>query len=156
MFRDGRAGRSMSYAVPAVQRKWVQTARALFRGTVRHKAMGRGRKGRKSYLSSLRCVSTTAANAENRIFVVKLAPSGSSSKHCLSQPHTLACTAGFPRALKAFNWAAETLNCSTKPASSHRCFQQRMGTRLVSEAGVEEPGSLQFHICLHFTVQPFL
>lgn len=36
----------MTYAVPAVQRILVHTARALFRGTVRDKATGGGRKGR--------------------------------------------------------------------------------------------------------------
>lgn len=50
MFRDGIIGRSICYAVPAVQRKLVQTVRALFRGTVRDKAMG-GRRKREEKLS---------------------------------------------------------------------------------------------------------
>lgn len=58
MFREAITGKSMSYAVPAVQRKLDQTARALFRGTVRDKATGEGRKGRKSCLPSFGCVST--------------------------------------------------------------------------------------------------
>lgn len=121
--------------------------RALFRGTVKHKATGRG-KNREEKLPPF------PQMCEHQLLPTWITTSSLSSQHPVgaaasTATHSLtpwAAQLASPEQLKHFIGLlmCKALNCSTKPASSHRCFQQSMGTGLVSEAGVEESGSLQF------------
>lgn len=155
MFKEGITHKSMNYAVPAVQRKLVQTARALFRGTVRDKVTGGGRKGRKNCLPSLRCLRTIPSqHGEAPLHhQTSIQRSGWEQKRApplaITYPSLQSTTSIFWGL-----WCAETLNPIAKSASYCGCSQQRTRNGASSWHGEWGTRISAFHLCLCFTLRP--